>query len=264
MDWAAANEQNWREGWRRLFGRWSRGEVGAGPQGLWYRSPVAHPLMNGVLRCHFRPEEAEEQVERMIDRFRERGVPFWWWTFPGQEPSDLGRLLERHGLVREADLPGMAVSLADLPEPGRLPEGVTVERVGDPAGLARWAEAYGRGFPAPEPVAEAHREAFAELGFAAGWSHYVALDQGRPVATSALFVQDGVAGLYFVCTLPEARGRGIGRAMVLTPLLAARAAGCRLGILQATAAGRPLYERLGFRECARWPQYLWKGGTDSR
>ena len=47
------------------------------------------------------------------------------------------------------------------------------------------------------------------------------------------------------------RGRGLGRDLTQATIDAAEAAGCRTLVLVATAAGRPLYERLGF-EVRSW------------
>jgi GNAT superfamily N-acetyltransferase len=80
-----------------------------------------------------------------------------------------------------------------------------------------------------------------------GKPRYLGFLADRPVATAALVPAAGLAGVYAVSTLPEARGRGIGAAMTAFPLLEARARGYRVGVLQATAMGLPVYRRLGFR-----------------
>jgi GNAT superfamily N-acetyltransferase len=88
---------------------------------------------------------------------------------------------------------------------------------------------------------------------------FVGYLDGQPVATNMLFNGAGVAGVYAVATLPAARGKGIGGAITLHPLLLARATGYRYGVLFSTEMGARVYERIGFRLTgARINRYLWR------
>jgi predicted acetyltransferase len=87
---------------------------------------------------------------------------------------------------------------------------------------------------------------------------YLALLNQEPVATSQLFTSAGVAGIYNVTCLPQARGQGIGTAIALAPLLAARDMGYRVGILQASSMGYNVYRRLGFQDFGMLSVYLWE------
>ena len=81
-----------------------------------------------------------------------------------------------------------------------------------------------------------------------GKARYFAVEhEGRMVATSMLFLHDGLAGIYGVATLPEHRGRGLGAHLTAEPLRAAWERGYTTGLLQASEMGAPVYERIGFR-----------------
>ena len=75
------------------------------------------------------------------------------------------------------------------------------------------------------------------------------------VAAAALFVGAGVAGIYNVCTVPEARGRGIAGAVTAAALDEGAARGCRLAVLGSSEMGYPVYRRLGFRDVSRLRSY---------
>jgi ribosomal protein S18 acetylase RimI-like enzyme len=93
------------------------------------------------------------------------------------------------------------------------------------------------------------------------WQIYVGRLDGEPVAINMLFCGAGVASVYAVGTVPSARGRGIGGAITLMPLLEAREMGYRYGVLFATQMGIHTYERIGFRlTAARINRFLWRAG----
>ena len=58
----------------------------------------------------------------------------------------------------------------------------------------------------------------------------------------------GIAGIYHVATMPSFRKKGIGRNMVLAPLVQAREMGARFAVLQATQLGKGVFSSLGFTE----------------
>jgi GNAT superfamily N-acetyltransferase len=70
---------------------------------------------------------------------------------------------------------------------------------------------------------------------------------GAILGTGVTTIGGPVAWIGTIWVASSARGRGIGRALTEAPIDAAEAAGCRTLVLVATDAGRPLYERLGFR-----------------
>lgn len=70
---------------------------------------------------------------------------------------------------------------------------------------------------------------------------------GRTVSTATAYLSDGFVGVYAVATAQDARGRGYGEALTWAATL------CRPGLpatLQASAMGRPVYERMGYRTIA--------------
>jgi GNAT superfamily N-acetyltransferase len=155
----------------------------------------------------------------------------------------------REGLPELGAMPGMVLERA--PEL-RLPEGVTVSS-GAAAELvqvsiAAWAPV---GIAAPafhKQFAEPGRLLLPHLHVVVAWR------DGCPLATALGLLSHGIAGIYWVGTVPAARGQGLGGAVTAEVARWAFAQGARAVVLQASAQGEPVYRRLGFREISR---YVW-------
>lgn len=79
-------------------------------------------------------------------------------------------------------------------------------------------------------------------------AHYLAAvdDEGVVRATAASATWGSTAGVFFVNSDPDWRGRGVGSAMTAAALGAATVAGADRACLDASALGLSLYQRLGF------------------
>ncbi len=160
----------------------------------------------------------------------------------------------------------MAADLALVPASVDVPHRLTVERVWDDVGALAWRLAFHAANERPlEAPATPEQEAAVLRGFApAGYDEgeplrlYLARLAGVPVAVSQLFLGAGIAGIYCVGTLPEARRQGIGAAVTHAALADARALGYNMAVLGASEMGEPVYRRLGFVACGGLAEYVWE------
>jgi predicted N-acetyltransferase YhbS len=92
------------------------------------------------------------------------------------------------------------------------------------------------------------------LGWAVGYppSHlFVAEDAGRIVGTGIATANGPIGWVGTIFVAPDRRREGLGSALTKTVIDDLENRGCRTVVLIATDAGRPLYERLGFKVDAR-------------
>ncbi len=229
----------------------------------WF-TPVPHPWFNAVLAT--RPPGAHDAsaiVEILAD-FRARRVPvFTWWLWPGLAMDEWSRVLSAQGFLYDDQTPGMAVNLdaPTLNAPG--PDRFTIQIVDSTQLLQTWTRIFLRGYGVPENVFPQFHDFIGSLGLELPYRHYLGSLEGQPVAASSLFLGAGVAGIYNVATLPEARGRGFGAAMTAYPLHQARDLGYRAGILQSSTMGFPVYRRLGFERVTAMDHFYWKAPEQS-
>ena len=230
-----------------------------GPPLTWVLTPVQRPFLNNVLHTQLTPETADRAISDALAYFRSKDVTdVSWWVEPESQPADLAERLMAHGLTYTEGGPGMAADLLALHEEGGAPPDLIIEAVADKAGFDLYIEALRRSYELTDAHTNGMAELFGSLSLDLPLRHYVGLLEGKPVAASQLFLGTGVAGIYCVGTVPEARRQGIGAAMTLAALRDARALGYRVGILHSSAMGFPVYQRLGFRELCRMSKFEWQ------
>ncbi len=223
-----------------------------------YESGVRHPVFNGVLSSGSAGGTSPQAILDVLTHFKARGLPFTWWSLPSRDSDDLGRALVASGLVLEGEMPGMALDLRTSGRPPPAPAGLEITALEDPPNLEVYCRTLNAGdFQAPEEIARAIPRLLAPDPGDGRFRFFLGSLDGRPVATSLLFREAGVAGIYGVATVPEARRRGIGAAMTLAAVDAGRREGFPHAVLVATAMGAPVYRRLGFEEVCRIGAYIW-------
>jgi ribosomal protein S18 acetylase RimI-like enzyme len=213
----------------------------------WY-TPLPHPWFNGFL-CNALPTESgADFIRETIQYFHEQQVDtFTGWLRPHLSRSDWAPLLSSFGFGFSDDTPGMAADLQTLPASPSMPQGLEIRTVEDEATMRVWTHVFTPGYGMPMDWEESIFDVWSKLGLDSPVRNYLGYLDGAPVSTSTVFYSAGVAGIYDVATLPEARGRGIGTALTLAPLLDARQTGYRIGVLQSSDMGFGVYKKMGFR-----------------
>lgn len=209
---------------------------------------VPDPMLNRVLGTGVHAPASRAQVEAIVARFREAGVPRWFLhRCPSAQPPELDAWLADAGLVRyQRSWAKFVWSGGALPSPH---PGMRVERAG-PEHAQSFAEIVASAFAMPPPL-------YPLLSSIVGrdrWRTYLCFDGSTPFAAGALFVDDGAAWLGFGATLASHRGRGGQTAILAQRVRDAHALGCRTVVTETgeEVAGDPQHSynnivRAGFR-----------------
>jgi ribosomal protein S18 acetylase RimI-like enzyme len=205
-----------------------------------FRTDLPHPLLNGVLRVRgLSVEDALTEAQRRL-----AGTPSLWRVGPDSDPGLVEQLVAHGGQVRST-LPVMAVDLTRVAAV-EVP-GLRITRVVDRPATTEYVEAYSDVFSVPTEALSAFVDA--EVGYDTAHSEverFAGSLDGQVVGTAQLSISHGVAGIYWVGVAKPCRGRGIGAALTVAALLAGRERGLRIGTLQASSMGEPVYRGIGF------------------
>jgi GNAT superfamily N-acetyltransferase len=193
-------------------------------------------VMNSVI--YDDPAALEPALDELGDGYDQAGVVAWTVWVPEHDRAT-AELLARRDHVLDATPAAMVCDPGevDAPEPGTL-ELLPDPSFADVAALNDLAYGY-----SDQPFHRALGDAPAD-----GTHLYVACVEGHPAA--CLVAEDhheADCGIYWVATLPQARGRGLATALMREALADAHERGRRTSTLQATKLGQPVYERVGYR-----------------
>jgi GNAT superfamily N-acetyltransferase len=218
-------------------------------------------LFNCITRARLPLEKLDTTIDNLISEAKKRNVPLMWWTGPATRPSDLADYLEKRGFVCVAQVPGMALDLEKLRDDLPIPSGLSTQRVKDKESLKQWCQVVGTCFEFSDIEMEANCD-FMRYIDADKTLPFLGMANNQPVATSLLHLGAGVAGIYCVATIPEARRQGIGAWMTKIPLFEAQRIGYKVSIIHSSEMGLGVYSSLGFQEYCKLGQYMWSSAQE--
>ena len=91
---------------------------------------------------------------------------------------------------------------------------------------------------------------------------FVAVHDEEVLATGVGTINGAAGWIGVIFVAPEARGRGLGTEMTQVVADDLESLGCSTLVLVATDAGRPIYDKLGFRITGSYDTYESEGGLD--
>jgi GNAT superfamily N-acetyltransferase len=206
----------------------------------------AHPVISNAA---FRTDdelEPEELIARATTFFGERGRGFSVWARVGvPEDAALTAAAEAAGMQAVYEMPEMV--LASRVESRPLPTGVEVRRLS----IEDEVEDYWRVAASSYVSLDFPPEVFGNYTDRAGLLAknvvaFIAYWDGKPVSVAMTIVSHGVAGIYWVGSLEEARGKGLGRATTAAATNAGFDLGADIASLQASPMGKPIYLDMGY------------------
>lgn len=208
------------------------------------RSP--HPAISNAA---FRTDdelEPELLLERARAFFGELGRGFSLWA-RGEAPEDRGLLAaaEAAGLDEVYAMPEMVLGRRAETRP--LPAGIELRRLssaGEAEDYWRVATAAYASIGFPPEVFEFYEDPRGLL--ADNVAAFLAYMGGAPVAIAMTIVSQGVAGIYWVGSVEDVRGKGLGWALTAAATNAGFDLGAEIASLQASAMGEGLYAAMGY------------------
>jgi GNAT superfamily N-acetyltransferase len=186
------------------------------------------------------PEVLEAAIDELATAYAEAGIRAWTVWVPDYDRRS-AELLAGRGHVLDGSPRTMGLDLADLRPPERPLPG-DVELVPGEIGAIGSINDRAYGIEVPAWAVAMEREPDLPL------DSLIATIEGEPVACAIVLDHHGDAAVTAVATLPEHRGKGLAGWIITELLGSARERGLSSGSLQASRAGAPVYERLGFAD----------------
>jgi GNAT superfamily N-acetyltransferase len=199
--------------------------------------PAFNPTF--VVRPPRDPDRAFQRVRDFYTRLGFAGEVTAW----GDTAHAIGDAATRAELVAGHRIPCLLQAPLDATVPTALD--LEIRHVDDAAALLRFNDVCAEAFGLERQVLAVFDDPL--LLEMPGSTPHVGYVDGVPVATAWSYCIDDVVLLFNVATLASHRRRGIGEAMTSRAIQDGLERGCDLAFLQSSAAGQPLYERMGFR-----------------
>ena len=207
---------------------------------------IRDPFFNGAI-CTGPTDDPDRVLAHAMSFLGRFGLPWLLWIRQGVDDALLAAA--RRAGLRESPGPP-AMGLSPIPAPPPDTPGVDITLVTDEAGLRTHQDLLTSAFEMPADIAR--RLMTVGVLDDPGLGVVVARVDDVPVSTALVSIVGTTAGIYNVGTPVVHRRKGYGRAVTRAAIDEGVRRGCDHAILQASEAGRPVYESMEFEHLGRY------------
>lgn len=195
-------------------------------------------LFNATIFDRDRPQVLDAALTRAEEQYAESSIAAWGtWIVSGESVAE--GIAADHGMSLDSTPRAMGAELAAIDLSADTSE------VSERWDMPTAAELNELGYRVPPGLFGA----IGKVEQPAGARCFIAEAEGAPAASVVSFANgEDDCGIYWVAAHPSFQRRGLAKAAMTAALKAAAADGFRTTTLQATRAGAPLYERLGYMD----------------
>ena len=242
-------DNNFIHTWQQMMATSPKGEIQIIDDLVITNCGISVPFFNTVFTSSQRIV-TEQDIAVAKDYFSKNGKSFQFCVHEPLPEQSVG-LLEEQGFVLETVLPGMNFSdTHELPINNNV---LTVIHPSTEEEFSQYITLVSEAYDMPEWLT---RQILNTDFIAQQNVHlHLALVDGVPVSTSMLVNTPEVAGIYWVATGKAVRKKGYGELVTWHAVREALQHGYNSVILQASAMGESIYQRMGFETICRYQ--LW-------
>ncbi|MTI40544.1 N-acetyltransferase [Fulvivirga lutimaris] len=203
----------------------------------------------------------QAELEDIIRYYTNKDFDFCIWVNAENLTDNLKEIFKSVNVSHQNEEVGMVLDLSQY-------EVIVSDRhndivvVSDSEVLSDYANIIAANWSPPDKNVNAYYENTSEyyLQNPDGVKLLVYYDGGTPLATVELFPSDNsTIGIYGLATLEDARGKGIGSALMTKCLNMAKKSGYKKVVLQASEDGIGIYKKLGFQSATTYYEFAYNG-----
>jgi len=207
---------------------------------------------NGVIEKKEGCTYSEEEIDKVVEYFSSKGLPFIWWTS--------AKILETKGFQFGGSLTGMALDISqNIPSQPSIPSNLKVKVVQSESELQSFTDLSAKAFGMTPKATKQLLALNTSVMDAEEQVHFIAYLNNNPVGAVSLSVSSSSAGIWSLATVTEQRKQGIGRALVHAAISEAkrRQYDQVMAILMPRGMAWGLFTTLGFKPVCEFPFYVY-------
>lgn len=220
---------------------------------IYYSTGIDNAIFNGIIEDSEGNIPSDEEIDRVIDYFNTRKLPFVWWTS--------AKNLENKGFQFGEILTGIILDISQGVPAGQPPSNqLKIKIIQEEVDLKTFSELLGSAFDINTQQLHAVTTVVTKQGEQLNFLAYL---NKTPVGTVTLSTFPSSSGIWNLSTLPDYQKHGIGTALVQAALLEAQ----KRNYKQVMSLVMPkvswgLFKKLGFKEVCQYTFYVYGTSAD--